>query len=264
MDNTPFIQVPAIYFAIPYFLILVLFNWFGFRYKKNQVKKYPDLEPAGLGATEGALLGLMALLLSFSFGMSAAKFDTRRQLIIEEANDIGTAILRCDLYPDSVRTILRADFKNYLESRITYYEVGDDPGKIQTTLKQSDSISAICWKRVSAFSHNPNSLVMTAQMVPALNAVIDIVTTREASRKNVVPRLIIIVLGLLTLISSFLAGYGSKGHERNLVLVIAFALMTTMALYLVLELDRPRQGYINLNQAEQMMVNLRSNFVGNK
>jgi hypothetical protein len=89
--------------------------------------------------------------------------------------------------------------------------VGDDKERIQETLAKSDSISTVCWEKVSSFSHNPNSLVMTTQVVPALNAVIDIVTTREASRKNVVPRLIIVVLGLLTVISSFLAGYGSKG-----------------------------------------------------
>jgi hypothetical protein len=91
---------------------------------------------------------------------------------------------------------------------------------------------------------------------------IDVVTKREASHKNVVPRLIIIVLGLLTVISSFLAGYGSKGKERNPIIVIAFALMTTLALYLIIELDRPRRGYINLNEAEQEMVNLRSKFAG--
>jgi hypothetical protein len=53
--------------------------------------------------------------------MSASKFDTRRQLIVEEASDIGTAILRYDLYPDSVRTRLGADLKNYFESRIAYF-----------------------------------------------------------------------------------------------------------------------------------------------
>jgi len=262
MNETPFIQVPAIYFAIPFFLTLVLFNWLGFRYKKNQIKKYPDLEPAGLGPTEGALIGLMALLLSFTFGMSASKFDTRRQLIIEEANDIGTAILRCDLYPDSVRKVLRADFKNYVESRIAYYDAGDDQQKTQAALAAADSISAQCWNQVSAFSRTPNSLVMTSQMIPALNAMIDIVTTRESSRTNVVPRLIIDVLVLLTVVSSFLAGYGNKGHERNPILVLAFTLMTTLALYLVMELDRPRQGLINLKPAEQMIVNLRSNFAG--
>jgi hypothetical protein len=263
-SHTPLINVPAIYIALPYLFLLIFVNWLGFRYKKNQVIKFPDLKPAGLGPTEGSLLGLMALLLSFSFGMSAAKFDNRRQLIVNEVNDLGTAILRCDLYPDSVRTLLRADFKNYLETRIAYYEVGDDQKKIQATLARADSVSMIIWKRVAAFSQKPNSLVMTAQMVPALNAVIDIVTTREASRVNVVPRLIIVVLALLTLISSFLAGYGSKGHERNTVMVFAFTIMTTLALYLVIELDRPRQGYINLKEVEQLMVNLRTMFSENR
>jgi hypothetical protein len=260
MEYQPLSQIPALYLAIPYFLLLVLFNWLGFLYKQRQVKKHPDLEPAGLGTAEGSLLGLTALLLSFSFGMSASKFDTRRQLIVEETNDIGTAILRCDLYPDSVRNLFRADMKDYLEARIAYYEVGDNTDRIQAELIRADSISGICWKRAATLSHNLDNRVASAQMIPALNAMIDIITTREASRKSVVPRLILDILCFLTLVSAFLSGYGSKHHERNKVLVVAFALMTTMALYLVIELDRPRQGYINLNGVQQLMKNLRNNF----
>jgi hypothetical protein len=147
-----------------------------------------------------------------------------------------------------------------VDARIAYYEAGDKQEQIEAALMKADSISGLCWKRVAAFSQRPNSLVMTAQMVPALNAVIDIVSTREASRINVVPRLIMIVLALLTLISSFLAGYGSKGHERNLMVVFAFTIMTTLALYLIIELDRPRQGLINLDDVEQLMLNLRTMF----
>jgi hypothetical protein len=262
-SNAPFINVPAFYVALPYLCLLIFVNWAGYRYKKRQIKKFPDLKPAGLGPTEASLLGLMALLLSFTFGMSATKFENRRQQVVEEANDIGTAVLRCDLYPDSVRNLLRADFKKYVEARIAYYEAGDNQKKIQEALFTADSISGQCWKRVAAFSQRPNSLVMTAQMVPALNAVIDIVSARDASRVNVVPRLIMYVLALLTLMSSFLAGYGSKGHERNLMLVFAFTVMTTLALYLVIELDRPRQGFINLDDVEQLMINLRTLFSEN-
>jgi hypothetical protein len=264
MDNDHINQIPAFYLAIPYFFLLVLCNWLGFIYKERLVKKYPELEPAGLGTAEGSLLGLTALLLSFSFGMSASKFDTRRQLIIEEANDIGTTILRCDLYPDSARNLFRADLKNYLEARIAYYEVGDHPGLIQAELSRADSISNLCWKRAAALGHNQANYVATMQMVPSLNATIDIVTTREASRKSVVPRLILCILSILTLVSAFLSGYGGKSHERNKVLVVSFALMTTLALYLVIDLDRPRQGYINLDSFEQHMVDLRTNFAENK
>jgi hypothetical protein len=83
MEYQPLIQIPAFYLAIPYFLLLILFNWLGFLYKKRQVKKYPDIAPAGLGTAEGSLLGLMALLLSFAFGIAAAKYESRRQLLVQ-------------------------------------------------------------------------------------------------------------------------------------------------------------------------------------
>jgi hypothetical protein len=93
-------------------------------------------------------LGLTALLLSFAFGMSATKFDNRRQLIVEEVNNIGTTILRCDLYPDSARNLFRADLKNYLEARIAYYSVGDDLAQIQKTIETADSISYFAGKEL--------------------------------------------------------------------------------------------------------------------
>ena len=264
MENAFLYHLPAFYLVFPYFILLVFFNWLGFRYKKRLIKKHPDLDPVGLGTAEGSLLGLTALLLSFAFGMSASKFDTRRQLIVEEANNIGTTILRCDLYPDSIRNLFRADLKNYLEARIDYYDAGDNNNLIQASLLRSDSLSGLCWKRAASLSHDPANYVATLQMVPSLNATIDIVTTRDASRRAIVPRLILDVLSMLTLVSAFLSGYGGKSNDRNKVLVVAFAFMTTLALYLVIDLDTPRQGYINLNTVEQLMVNLRTNFSGNK
>ena len=78
--------------------------------------------PEDLGAVEGSMLGVMALLLGFTFSIAISKFETRRQITVEEANEIGTAILRCDMYPDSLRNLLRADFKEYIEARIAYYD----------------------------------------------------------------------------------------------------------------------------------------------
>lgn len=264
MREDPFILIPAFYLAIPYFLLLILINWVGFRYKKRWISKNPEIEQSGLGPAEGSLLGLMALLLSFSFGMSAAKFDTRRNLIVEESNIIGTTILRCDLYPDSLRNLFRSDLKNYVESRIAYYEEVNNIDKIQSRISEADSISRICWRRAAAFSHNLDNRVATAQMVPTLNEMIDIVSTRESSRRSVVPRLILDILVILILVSSFLVGYGGKPNDRNRIMVIAFAIMTTLTLYLVIDLDSSRQGFINLDSAQQQMINLRTYFIDNK
>src|SRR5512138_2372613 len=114
--NLSFYSAPAIIFVV-FLLMLIAFrlgNWF-FRWKKLQME---ELEKSGFGAVEGSLLGLLALMLAFTFSLSSSHYDRRIQVINEEANDIGTAILRADLYPDSVRKEFRKDFKQYIETRI--------------------------------------------------------------------------------------------------------------------------------------------------
>ena len=261
MGVSPFYHLPAIYLVAPFLLLLIFFNWLGYRYRTYQSRKKPGITDVGLGPTEGSLIGLTALLLSFAFGMTASKFDARRKLIVEESNEIGTVILRCDLYPDSIRNQLRADMKNYLESRIAYYNAGDQEQLIAASLRYSDSISSKIWQLVARSSQKPEYNLASRLIIPSLNDMIDIVSTREGGRLGVVPRLILIVLSILIFVSAFLSGYGSKENERNRVLVWAFALMTTLTLYLVVELDRPRQGLINLSGAEQMMVDLRAKFI---
>jgi hypothetical protein len=256
--------IPALFLAVPFLFFLIFVNWLGYQFKNRHIRKFPGTEHVGIGPTEGSLLGLTALLLSFSFSMSSTKFENRRQLIITEANHIGTTILRCDLFPDSLRDTLRAELKNYLETRIAYYDAGDHEEIIEKTLIQTDSISRRIWKQVSDFSHDHNNWVAIEQMIPSLNNMIDVVTTREASRHARVPLMVFIVLCMLIVVSAFLSGYGSKSLERNKVLVTAFALITTLALYLVVDLDKPRQGFVNLNSAEQFILNLRTLFTENK
>ncbi|HET7000714.1 MAG TPA: hypothetical protein VFI33_05385, partial [Puia sp.] len=145
-----------------------------------------------------------------------------------------------------------------------YYAVGDTEDLIANNLIQSDSISEIIWKRVALLSQNPRNAVASELMAPAVNSMIDIVVTREGGRRAAVPGLILLVLSSLILVSAFLSGYGSKNLERNNVLVIAFAFITTVALYLVMDLDRPRQGFVNLNDSQELLVNLRHYFIENK
>jgi hypothetical protein len=264
MQSNHFDLLPAFFLAFPFLLLLIFINYLGYRFKGFHVKKFPGTEHIGIGPTEGSLLGLTALLLSFTFGMSASKFENRRALIVTEANHIGTTILRCDLYPDSARNLLRYDLKNYLETRISYFDAMSDETQIQRRMEQSDSISKIIWNRVALLSHDLNNRVASEQMVPSLNDMMDIVTTREAARNAMVPGIILVVLCVLILVSAFLSGYGSKNLERNKVLVLAFALITTLALYLVVDLDNPRQGFVNLDKAEQLLVDLRGLFAENK
>lgn len=252
-----FPEIPIYFLSAIIFFLILLFNWAGYKFKKWQLEKYPGRVPENLGSIEGSMLGAMALLLGFTFSIAISKFETRREITVEEANDISTAILRCDMYPDSVRNPLRADFKEYIETRIAYYSVGDDEEKIKQELVKAGEISDRIWKRVALQAQNRENIAVTAQMIPSVNTMIDIVTTREAGRISRVPRLVLFVLLGLVLISSFVLGSDYNGKKRNRVLIFSYALAMTLTLDLITELDRPREGLINLNAIEQKMVNLR-------
>src|SRR5438309_11706910 len=104
MNATFLFHVPAWLIGILLLGFSIIIYQLGIGYKTRILKTRAPTVSDGQGLIEGAMLGLTALLLSFTFNMSASKFNERQKVIIEEANDIGTAILRCDLYTDTVRT----------------------------------------------------------------------------------------------------------------------------------------------------------------
>jgi hypothetical protein len=212
------------------------------------------------GPVEGSLLGLLAFLLAFTFSMSASRYDARRHVLVEEANDIGTAILRSDLYSDDDRKLFRADFKEYLETRIAFFEAGFDQEKVEANLERSASMSEKIWNRAARLAHGPDNLIPSQQMIPALNAMIDIVTTRNAARYATIPDSILWMLFALCLVGSFLVGYNHKDITSSRVVIIVFALMISASIFLILDLDRPSQGFITLEQTNKNMVDLRTLF----
>ena len=107
------------------------------------------------GTVQGALFAILGLLLAFTFSMSVSRYDKRIDIIIEEANDIGTAVLRADLYPEAERQLFRADFKRYVEARIAYFDAGADVTKMMDEQRQASEIAQQLWNRASQLSSNP-------------------------------------------------------------------------------------------------------------
>jgi hypothetical protein len=116
-----------------------------------------------------SLFGLLALILAFTYSMSIDRYDTRRQIIIQESNTISTALLRADLYPENERLLFRKDFKKYIETRINYFKVGFDSKKREQINILTHSLSDALWSRATRLSHNYSNTDATRQMIPALN-----------------------------------------------------------------------------------------------
>jgi hypothetical protein len=245
--------------ALTLFFVILITYWIASRISKNNKNK--ENISKGFGPVEGALLGLLSLLLAFTFNMSAARYDMRRQIVIEEANDIGTAILRADLYPDSIRVLFKTEFAAYVESRISYYQAGLDKEKKREASKLTNDIASKIWNRASLLAQNLEFRIASAQMIPALNNMIDIVTTRNAAGDAKVPESILWLLFGLCFISSFLIGYTWEEIKSTRFIIIVFSLMISACIFLIIDLDRPRQGLINMDTANNYIIELRKMFV---
>jgi hypothetical protein len=252
-------SAPTVLVAIMMFILLIVFYVIGYRLREKNRKKSPEQNVEDIGAINGTLLGLLALLLAFSFGMSNSRYDIRRQLIIEEANAIGTVILRTDIYPDSMRNLLRSHLKEYVEARIAFYKVGMDEQKIIDTYLKAGEISSKIWSIAATYAKHDNITTRTSELIPALNAMIDITTTRRAAGEATIPDSIMYFLFTLCLCSAFLLGYDHK-NRFDWIVVIGFAFMLSVTVHIILDLDRPRSGLINMDKPNEKIIELREMF----
>lgn len=238
---------------------MIVFYWTGHLITKRARLKRLPVENKTTSVVEGSLLGLLALLLGFSFSLSNSRYDKRQSLVIDEANAIGTAILRTDLYPDSVKTPLKLAMRDYLEARIRYDDAGANRDSILESLRATDQAQKKVWKIASDAAQLPENLVRTNQMVPALNEMFDIASTRQALLLAKVPDLVFFLLFALCFTGSFLIGY-SDDKQPEWGIVSSFLIMVGLSIYMILDLDRPRTGIINNEAIYQQITALRSMF----
>jgi len=209
----------------------------------------------------GSLFTLLGLLLAFTFSMAINYHGMRRDVIIEEANDIGTAILRADLYRESDRNLFRAEFKKYVDARVDYFTAGADLDKIKAAQKLSAAIQQQLWDHASQFSRDSGYTIASMQMIPALNSMIDITTTRQYGELIHLPDTIIYLLFLLSVVCSFYIGYiFSRKEKFDWMLAILFCLLTSMVVFVIFDLDRSRRGFIKLDQMNNAIVELKQMF----
>jgi hypothetical protein len=203
---------------------------------------------AGVGTVDGAVFALLGLLLAFTFSSAAARFDQRRTLIVQEANAIGTAYLRLELVPAASQPPLRAMLRRYVQTRIAAARAGEPASAAE--LAQSQVLQGEIWRHAVAATRADAAAGASPAMLllPALNDMFDLGTTRVAASRTHAPAAIFLVLFGVAAAAAVLAGYGMAELRRREVLhALAFAVVMTAALYLIVDLEYPRQGVIRVD-----------------
>jgi hypothetical protein len=203
---------------------------------------------------EGSIFGLMALLIAFTFSGAASRFDIRRNLIVEEANIIGTAYLRLDLLPAEAQPGLRDGFRKYVRSRIAVFQNIRDVQALRRQLSRSEAIQNVLWKEVLEGTRTSGAATQSL-MLTSMNQLIDITTTRTVALTTHPPVAIYAMLGLAVFVSSALAGYAmSLSGSRDWMQIIIFAVVLGVAIYVILDYEYPRVGLVRVDPVDQVLV----------
>jgi hypothetical protein len=251
-------RVDARLIALVLCVAMVLAAWGGYRAalrrKENAETRIEALSE--LGPVEGAVAGLLALVVAFSFTMAAERFDARQTVIVRQSNAIGTAFLRCSVLDPDDREYCENRLRDYVDVMVAYGAAPRGEAGLERIVGQAKAIEQDVWTRVAAVAHERPTPV-NAEVLTALNAVIDQRSDRVASIRIVVPQEVTMVLLLLCVLWAAIAGYayGLKRNRKRAAWVV-FSVLVALVVYVTLDFDRPRRGLVRLDAGNQSMLEL--------
>ncbi len=228
--------------------LMFLTDEIGFRVGRARHRHEAETSRTVSNALKASIFGLVAFLLAFAFSMTANRHDARRQVVLDEANAIGTCYLRAELLDAPFQNRLRDTLQRFVAVRLEYFDQGLDPTKVKTLTKEMDRLLDDLWLTVSdATKANPQQ-VHTSQIISATNLVIDLNTTRQWATSSHLQPIVLILLLACVLVSSLLIGHSSgQAGQRHSGLWAAFNVLFALLLFVVIDFDRPRRGLIQVD-----------------
>ena len=252
--------VSPLLFASLLFVGMLILLEIGRRIGIRRRSKESESERSSLGVIEGAVFALFGLVVAFTFSGAASRFNEKRALIAVEANSIETAYLRLHLLSEKAQPELQELFRRYLDSRLETYRKLPDMDAAEVEMAKSKRIQREIWaKAVTATAFRDSHVDAGKLLLPALNSMIDITTTRAMALQTHPPNIIYAVLFILGLICSLLAGYRMAiVQHRSWLHILSFALITVIVIYVIIDVEYPRAGLIRLQAFDQALVDVRA------
>ncbi|MBR0696313.1 hypothetical protein [Bradyrhizobium lablabi] len=195
-----------------------------------------------LAALEQVLLGMVGLMVGFSFLMALTRFDARREATVNLANAIGTTALRARLLPEPTRKETLKLLREYAEMRTALSTT--EQARV-VLLARSNEIHEALWQRVETLSVKDKEMVPTGLFIQTLNEMIDNQAKRLAELRNQIPEEIIIALFAICAVSCGFSGYANRLDPlRSRLPSLITAALVSVVIYLIIDLDSPRAGIL--------------------
>ena len=215
-------------------------------------RRHLRLHPEDDGKTEGdgsfmlsSVVGLLALLIGFTFALAVDRFETRRALVLEEANAIGTAYLRTQLLEEPHRARISRLMVEYTDNRLELSRLHE--GEARDRIIRNDQLIDQLWIETMAAWPTIRGMDFSSSYLDSMNTVIDLNESRKISRQAKVPHAVYTVLFIYIIVTAGLVGYTRKSTRERWSALFLFLLLT-LTLMLIVDIDRPVDGGINTSQ----------------
>jgi hypothetical protein len=250
IDSLP---IPGVFLAFA-LLALVLYE-LGFRFGRWWQARTPEEKEGPTGMLVGSILALMAFLLAITMGMATDRFDTRRGLVLEEANDIGTTYLRAGYLPEPARTESRELLREYVPLRIVPAGATVDTltPELARAAEIRDELWAIAEELATTTPEYPDPTALAvyhASYTESLNETIDVATTREVAGIYArVPETVLLLLFVGSALTLGVVGYsaGLTGRRSPLTAIVLIVVLGAV-ITLIIDIERPQGGSLTVSQ----------------
>ena len=243
----------ALFAGIPCFVEL------GRQFGRRRLRKSQEDSVIGFPAVEGSVFALMGLLIAFTFSGAASRYEARRQLIVQETNSIASAWLRIDLLPASRQNTLRHAFKSYLDLHLDLYRAIPNMRVVEETTARARNLQREIWSEAVVACREAPSPATAGLVLPAFSGMFELMETRLATARTHLPSLICALLITLPLLCALLAGLSSASRiRRSWTQILGFAAILSATIFVILDLEYPRVGFIRLDEFDQAQVELRN------
>jgi hypothetical protein len=246
----------AVLIAITLLGLMVLGTELGYRFGRRGRQTHNEQTRTHIISIQATTLGLLALLLGFTFAMALSRFEYRKQMVVKESNAIGTAVLRSQFLPASRDDEVNKLFHRYVEIRL---ESVLRTGQGSLAREQFDlevrQIQRQLWRIANEAAEEDPGSIPLGLFTHALNEVIDIKSTRDIAVANHVPESVLLFLLAFAILAAVVLGYGNGlAGSRIMSLTAAYCVIVVLVILLIIDLDHPQQGLARTSQ--QSMIQL--------
>lgn len=226
--------------------LMLAFSEIGFRIGLRLYATKDAARKGQIGGIQGAVLGLLGLL-GFTFAMAVDRYDTRRGLI-------GTTYLRASLLPDTHQAPVKDLLRHYVDSRLEYWPLVDDPAKLAEGMRLIGNIQTQLWKHATESAKEAPTDI-TATFIESLNQTIDTDAERIAAMRAEIPSGVWLLLVLVAAFGCITTSYGAGAEgTRSKLGSVFLPLLIAVVIVLIFDISHSRVGLIQVSQ--QPLVDL--------